>query len=99
MHPFSSLLLLVLTASATPSLAADAKAGKPLHDKQCVACHVKILGGDGNKIYTRSPRLINDRKALEKRVAMCATQIGAKWFPEEEADVAAYLNQQFYKFK
>jgi cytochrome c len=89
--------LAVVCASATA--AGDPKLGKALHDKQCTACHMKMFGGDGSKIYTRTPRMINDRKALAKRVAMCATQTDAKWFPEDEENVTAYLAQQFYKFK
>ncbi|MDK9724449.1 MAG: cytochrome c [Sterolibacteriaceae bacterium MAG5] len=92
---FIPLLALAAAVQAAP----DAKAGKALHDKQCVACHVKMFGGDGSKIYTRSPRLINDPAALRQRVAACSAQTGAKWFPEEEENVAAYLAQQFYKFK
>ena len=29
----------------------------------------------------------------------CSAQTNAGWFPEDEANVAAYLNQRFYKFK
>lgn len=94
------LLLAALAVGASAAAAAgDPKLGKALHDKQCVACHAKMFGGDGNKIYTRTPRLINDRTALAQRVAMCSAQTGAKWFPEDEENVTAYLAQQFYKFK
>lgn len=100
MHASKTFLLTALSlAAATAFAAGDPKLGKALHDKQCVACHVKMFGGDGSKIYTRSPRLINDRTALSQRVAMCSTQTGAKWFPEDEEHVTAYLAQQFYKFK
>jgi len=92
---FVSLMALAASAAA----AGDPKIGKTLHEKYCAACHVKLFGGDGSKIYTRSPRLINDKTALAQRVAMCASQTGAKWFPEDEENVVAYLNQQFYKFK
>ena len=94
------LLLTALAVGTSAAVAAgDPKLGKALHDKQCVACHAKMFGGDGNKIYTRTPRLINDRTALAQRVAMCSAQTGAKWFPEDEENVTAYLAQQFYKFK
>jgi mono/diheme cytochrome c family protein len=94
------LVLMSLLAVATSAGAAgDPKTGKLLHDKHCIGCHAKMFGGDGTNIYTRSPRLINDKTALAQRVAMCAAQAGAKWLPEDEADVVAYLNQQFYKFK
>ena len=93
------LIPALLAASAAAVAAPDPKTGKALHDKQCVSCHVQRFGGDGSKIYTRSPRMINDKVALGQRVSFCANQIGAKWFPEDEENVAAYLNQQFYKFK
>ncbi|MDD5248625.1 MAG: cytochrome c [Rhodocyclaceae bacterium] len=93
------VLMSLLAVATSASAAGDPKAGKLLHDERCVSCHVEKFGGDGSKIYTRSPRLINNKTALAQRVAMCAAMTGAKWFPEEEADVVAYLNQQFYKFK
>lgn len=72
---------------------------KALHEKHCTACHVKMFGGDGNMVYTRSPRLISNPTALKQRVAACSAQTGAKLFPDEEEKIAAYLTQQFYKFK
>lgn len=79
--------------------AGDPRLGKPLHAKQCVSCHVKLQGGDGSGIYTRKPRLIDNAVALGQRVASCSAQTGAGWFPDEEAHVAAWLNQTYYKFK
>ncbi|MBI4984487.1 MAG: cytochrome c [Rhodocyclales bacterium] len=93
------LLLSSLVLAAAAQAAGDPKLGKALHDKQCAACHVRLVGGDGSKLYTRTPRLIKDRAALAQRVTMCVAQTGTKWFPEEEEHVTAYLAQQFYKFK
>jgi cytochrome c len=93
------LYLSLLSLSLPAQAAADAKLGKPLHDKQCVACHVKLMGGDGSLMYTRKPRLINDAVALEKRVAACSARTDAPWLPEDEANVAAWLNKTYYKFK
>ncbi len=93
------LPLLCLLLSLSVQAAGDPKLGKPLHDKQCVACHVKLLGGAASSIYTRKPRLINNVTALGQRVAACSSQTNAGWFPEEEANVAAWLNQTYYKFK
>lgn len=91
---------LSLAASALAANAADAAdSGKALHEKHCTACHVRLFGGDGNKVYTRSPRLISTPTALKQRVAACSAQTGAKLFPDEEEKIAAYLTQQFYKFK
>lgn len=92
-------LALVFVGAVESSAATDPKIGKSLHDKQCVTCHVDRFKGDGTKVYTRSPRLINDKVALGQRVATCASQINAGWFPDDEEHVAAYLNQRFYKFK
>lgn len=84
---------------ATPSLAAaDAARGKALHDKQCVSCHVKRYGGDGSQMYLRTDRIVRDRQALGQRVAACNAMVNAGLFPEDEADIAAYLAQHYYKF-
>ena len=36
---------------------------------------------------------------LAARISGCNANTGAGWFPEDEAHVAAFLNQQYYKFK
>lgn len=91
--------LITLPAIAAPWGNADAKAGKTLHDKNCVACHVRLYGGDGSKMYLRDGRLLSTQLDILQRVAACNSQVHAGWFPEEEAEVAAYLNQQYYHFK
>lgn len=93
------VLMSLLSLTTAASAAGDPQIGKALHDERCVSCHVEKFGGDGAKVYTRSPRLIHNKTALAQRVAVCATLTGAKWFPEDEENVVAYLNQQFYKFK
>ena len=95
-------MAMILTGLVLPlavQAAGDPKLGKALHEKQCVECHVRLAGGDGSGIYTRKSRLIKNATALSQRVATCSTQIGAGWFPDEEAHVAAWLNQTYYKFK
>ena len=77
----------------------DLGSAEALHEKSCVACHVRMYGGDGSKMYTRDGRLLMTRLDVLQRVATCNSQVKAGWFPEEEAEVAAYLNQQYYKFK
>ena len=97
--------LLALTLLSLPALAndpwgnADPKVGKEHHDKACVACHVRLYGGDGSKMYTRDGRLLSTKLDVLQRVATCNSQVKAGWFPEEEAEVAAYLNQKYYQFK
>ena len=87
----------VLTVSAQP--AGDAEKGKVLHDSQCTSCHVERVGGDGSEIYQRRNRLIHDVRALQLRVAMCASQTSAGWLAGDKEDVTAYLVQQHYQFR
>lgn len=94
----SSLISLPALAS-DPWGSADPKVGKEHHDKACIACHVRLYGGDGSKMYTRDGRLLSTKLDVLQRVATCNSQVKAGWFPEEEAEVAAYLNQKYYQFK
>ena len=95
-----AVLLLPAIAFANPFPKGDPKIGEKLaKEKNCEACHIKIMGGDGSGIYTRKGRLINTPEALLQRVGACSAQTNAGWFPEEEMHVAAYLNEKFYKFK
>jgi hypothetical protein len=94
------LLLFVAATLATPAHGApSAKTGKALHDKTCTSCHIGMFGGDGSAIYTRSDRKVRTAQQLAARIAGCNANTGAGWFPEDEAHVGAYLNQQYYKFK
>lgn len=96
---------LILAAFAAPLYAnpfpgADPKAGHKLMEKaHCDACHASLAGGDGSAIYTRADRKVKSAQGLLAQVRFCSTQLNANWFPEDEENVAAYLNQQYYKFK
>lgn len=96
---FLSTFAMAAGVHAAPPAKGDAKAGKVLHDKSCVNCHVGLVGGDGSGIYTRADRKVRTPQQLAGRIAGCNANTGAGWFPEDEAHVAAYLNQQYYKFK
>ncbi len=84
---------------AAPFDKGDPRIGKTLHDKSCLSCHVGMFGGDGSKMYTRPDRKTKTAQQLAARISGCNANTGAGWFPEEEAHVGAYLNQQYYKFK
>ena len=84
--------------SADPLAGADPAAGKPLVQKDCVGCHEKRFG-DTATIYTRADRRVTTRAQLLAQVQYCNTQLQSNYFPEDEANVAAYLNEQYYKFK
>ncbi|HET9462756.1 MAG TPA: cytochrome c [Thiobacillus sp.] len=91
--------LLLSGAHAAPVAKGDPKTGKVLHDKACISCHASMFGGDGSTIYTRADRKTKTAQQLAARISGCNANTGAGWFPEDEAHVAAYLNQQYYKFK
>ena len=91
--------LAALNANANALFAkADAAAGKVLHDKNCISCHASSFGGDGSAIYTRDFAKVTSAKSLITQVRNCNTNIGLKWFEDEELNVAAYLNKIYYKF-
>lgn len=92
-------LFVSAAAHAAPFDKGDPKIGKTLHDKSCTSCHIDMFGGDGSKIYTRADRKTKTAQQLAARISGCNANTGAGWFPEEEAHVGAYLNQQYYKFK
>lgn len=97
--PLLGALLIAGGATAAPFDKGDPKAGKALHDKACVKCHVDMVGGDGSRLYTRSDRKTRSAQQLAARISGCNANTGAGWFPEDEAHVGAWLNQQYYKFK
>ena len=78
---------------------ADVTAGKALHEKNCISCHASSYGSDGSAIYTREYNKVKTSKGLIAQVRNCNTNIGLKWFEDEELNVAAYLNQTYYKFE
>ena len=97
---FTTLTLFALAAQAEePWGKVDLKAGEALHKKDCVACHVKMYGGDGSKMYTRDGRMLSTQLELLQRVGACNAQMNSGWFPEEEGSVAAWLNQLYYRFE
>jgi mono/diheme cytochrome c family protein len=77
---------------------ADKSAGKALVDAHCISCHASSYGGDGSAIYTRDFAKVKTSKGLVVQVRNCNTNLGLKWFDDEELNVAAYLNQTYYKF-
>jgi len=102
-----TLLLLVFSAGTVAAqtlpkamTGANLANGRALHqEKNCAACHVQQFGGDGTRIYTRADRKVKSAEKLIAQVAACNTRLRAELFPEDERDIAAYLNQDYYKFK
>jgi mono/diheme cytochrome c family protein len=96
----SLLLLALFIYSASSAASSNLDNGKEIDQQKCYACHAKKTGfGNGDMIYTRSDSKVKTMANLKKMVGLCNTELRLDLFPEDEADVSAYLNQQFYKFK
>lgn len=98
------LLPLLLCSTATlvhadPFASGDAKIGKQMVEKNCISCHVSSYGGDGSGIYTREDHRVKTAKGLIAQIRNCNTNLGLKWFEDEEIHVASYLNKAYYKFE
>jgi cytochrome c553 len=97
------LVVLAFAAAANaqqpaPFAHGDAKAGKALAERDCVACHEQKWK-PASAIYTRSDRRVMSAPQLLTQVQVCNAQLGAGYFPEDEENVAAFLNETYYKFK
>lgn len=92
-------LLTAVGAHADPFAGGDPKIGKQMVEKNCISCHASSFGGDGSAIYTREDRRVTTAKGLIQQIRNCNTNLGLKWFDDEEMHVAAYLNQTYYKLK
>ena len=98
-YGFKILVIAGLLALAPLAYAADAKNGQALYEANCTSCHVKLMGGDKYAIHTRPNSIIHSLDSLKKRVKFCESSNGINWNDTQIDDVAAYLNEAFYKFK
>jgi mono/diheme cytochrome c family protein len=73
--------------------------GKELHDQSCTSCHVRMQGGDGSALYTRSNRRVTSISSLEAQVRRCESNLELKWFDEDIMSVSKYLNAEYYKLE
>ena len=94
------LLFLTGVTQAAPFADGDAKIGKKLFDQyKCHTCHIARMGGDGSEIFTRSNHKVTSPELMIKQIKMCSGNVGANLTAPEEQHLAAWLNQQYYKFK
>ena len=94
------LLLSAGVRAAEPFAGADPVQGQALHAKHCVACHSAQFGGpEGSNAYLRSDHKVKSASALAQRITVCTTMLKLELFPEDELNIAGYLNSRYYKFK
>jgi hypothetical protein len=98
---FPTMILMgaATAASANPFPDGNAQNGQKLFEKyDCNRCHNSMMGGDGNKIFTRFDRKRNSPDGLIEQIGICSGNVNAHFTPKETQDLATYLNI-FYKFK
>lgn len=97
----ASFFAIAALAQGVPALfaGADLKLGERLiAEHQCVACHVRKVGGDGSSIYKPNGR-INTLGFLRGMVEQCNTELSLGLFPDEVTSIAAVLNRDHYRLK
>ncbi len=101
MKKYLFLLMLVCSSTqAAPFAGGNAGNGKKLFVKyECSSCHQAKMGGDGSTIFTRPDRIVRSDSELIPRIKFCSGAVGANLKPQEEQDLAAYLNQTYYHFQ
>ena len=93
----ATIVLLLCAAPAVKAADGDAARGRALVEKDCNGCHVRQFGSV-ERIYLREERRVRTPAQLQAQVAYCNTQLGTGLFPDEEAHIAAWLDQQYYRF-
>ena len=85
---------------ANPVLAGGnaALGGKLVEDKKCDGCHASKTMGDGSALYLRKDRKVTSMAKLRSQVAACNTQLNLGLFPDDEENIAAFLNERYYHF-
>lgn len=99
-------LALTLSLSAAPQSQerlfkdADIAAGKALYQEhKCSACHQERHGLNEKDYYTRPGRKVTTQEKLITQINFCSTQLSLSLFPEDELNIAAYLNKTYYKLQ
>ena len=94
----SLFLAAALGTAAGVAAAADVAKGEALHKDHCISCHDALTGGKPNSLYTRKDRRVTTLKGLKKQVKRCELSLGLRWFDDDVANVAEYLNKTYYRF-
>ena len=93
-------LTVTATAQAAPFARGDAASGKKTFDQhKCNSCHASMLGGDGSAMFTRAERKVKTPASLATQITRCSTNLGLMLFEDDEENIGAYLNKNYYKFK
>jgi len=82
---------LLLLATVLPAWAEEAPEIEATYRQHCTSCHQ-------SEVYTRDDRKVTSLDGLHRQVQRCELALGLKWFDDEIADMADYLDNQYYRF-
>jgi hypothetical protein len=89
-----------LALAADPFPGADLENGRKIHyESKCASCHSEKTGRDEGFIYLRDERKVKSLFELKRYVSLCNSELRLGLFPEDERDVAAFVNLQWYRLK
>ncbi|HIM58253.1 MAG TPA: hypothetical protein EYJ00_02885 [Gammaproteobacteria bacterium] len=91
---FACLLLLITGITSAKDIDQSVLIdGKVLYTEECQKCHDNSLVpiSDGTSMQS-----LDD---IRWQISTCVTALGIFWMPNDEEDVAQYLNHDFFHFK
>jgi hypothetical protein len=93
-----AIACLVVVPAMTAFAAPDPAEGRKLVEaNHCEACHQRKAAGPVGAIYLRKDRLVTSWAKLKAQVSACSNQLNLGLFPEDEENIAAFLNATYYK--
>jgi len=93
--PILIVLVLLSTGVFASDYTPDSENGAFLHGDHCIDCH---RVDNHESLYTRENRIVQERIRLNGQVSACVQILSLGFFPEEEQDVAEFLNREYYRF-
>ena len=88
----TALVLVPWLLAGASAGAADAERGGAMYDNHCTGCHT-------SKAHIRERRKAEDMATLRKWVQRWQEYQSLHWSASDVADVAAFLDERYYKFK
>ena len=99
MKALHALLAIGLLAAPPAMAAGDPAVGhKLVQAKGCELCHDRQPLHGAKAIYLRTDRKVHSIAELRAQVSACNHGLHLDLAPDEERDVVAYLNREYYRF-